>query len=183
WRVRAAVLLGCAREIRPAGDGRAAGPDELAARLDLRREQLVLEVAAIELHALHQLCDAFRLGDVPSERLLACDAAQRTLPCPYGLDDLLDVLDACAVRTAQPDRVDARVGDHLADRAVCACSADLELARERRGCFRILPRRAVDAEYVRITDAGKRADVELRVEAAADEADTETVAHAFSMMS
>src|SRR5690606_29103067 len=140
------VLFCGAGEVRPAGNGSATGPDELAAGLYLRREQLVLEVAVIELHALHQLRDALRLGDVARERLLARDAAQCALPCAYRLDDLLDILDACAVRTAQPDRVNARVSDHLADRAVCACIADLELARERRGCFRVLPRRAVDAE-------------------------------------
>ena len=67
---------------------------------DLRREELVLEVAVLEPDALHQLGDLLRLGDVARERLLAGDAVQRPAPALDRVDDLLDVLDARLVRPA-----------------------------------------------------------------------------------
>ena len=45
--VRTAVLLRGAREIRPARRRRAARPEQLAPRFDLRREDLILEIAVL----------------------------------------------------------------------------------------------------------------------------------------
>src|SRR5262250_3058605 len=71
--VRSAVLLGRAREIGPAGRGRPAGPQEVFPRLDLRSEDLVLEVAMREVDAPNELEHLFRFGDIAGERLLAGD--------------------------------------------------------------------------------------------------------------
>ena len=48
-------------------------------------------------------------GDRARKRLLAGDAAQRAAAALEGVDDLLHVLDAFVVRTAEPERVDGRV--------------------------------------------------------------------------
>ncbi len=70
-RVRAAVLFGRARQIRPSRERRAAGPDDGLAAFDGRREQLVLEIAVQQAALLHELHHARGLGGVAAERLLA----------------------------------------------------------------------------------------------------------------
>ena len=127
--VRAAVLLGGAREIGTTRRRRAARPEQLAPRLDLRREQLVLEISVRDPGSLHQLGDALRLGHVSRQRLLARDALERSLPALDRVHDLLDVLDARLIRPRQPDRVDRRIGDHVGDRRVRLRVADVERAR------------------------------------------------------
>src|SRR5512142_2795087 len=102
--VRTAVFFGGAREIWAAGGRGASCPNELSSRFDLRREQLVLEIARRESHALHQFAHALRLGDVARERLLARETDERALATLDRVDDLLDVLDARVIGPGQPDR-------------------------------------------------------------------------------
>ena len=105
---------------------------------DLRREDLVLEVAVVRFDARDEIATLVRLGDVARERLLAREALERSAPALDRVDDLLDVLDARVIRAGEPDRVDRRIGDHVGDRLVGAAVADVELARERRGAVGVL---------------------------------------------
>src|SRR5579864_4327586 len=76
-RMRAAVFLCRPREVRPACSRRAARPDELLPSLDVRREELILEIPCLHADALGELHDLLRFGDGAAERLLAGDALQR----------------------------------------------------------------------------------------------------------
>src|ERR1019366_7716259 len=78
-RVRAAVLLGGARELRAAGSRHAARPEQFLPGLDVRCEQLVLQVSRRNADALHELDYLLRLRHGPAERLLAGDALERAL--------------------------------------------------------------------------------------------------------
>jgi hypothetical protein len=105
-RVRPGVLLGGAREVGPAGEPRAALPQQLPPVLDVRAEELVLEVAVRESGAPHQREQVLGLGHGARERLLARHAPQRAAPALDRVDERLDVLDARVVGPADPDRVD-----------------------------------------------------------------------------
>ena len=74
--VRAAVLLGRAREVGAPGAAAPRAQTISRAALEARREELVLEIAVQDARLLHELDHAPRLGDVAAERLLAGDAAQ-----------------------------------------------------------------------------------------------------------
>ena len=172
--VRARMLLRGAREERPARRRSTARPQQLAARFHMRRKELVLEVARLQPDTLHEPRDLLCLGDVPRERLLAGDALERALAGLDRVDDLLDVLDARLIRAAEPERVDARVGDHRGDALVRLRLADLEIpcqTRRARGVLRVW---APDAEYVGVADALPGLDVEAGVETGTNEADAET---------
>ncbi len=170
------MLLGGAREVGTAGELGAAGPDQVAAGLDLGREKLVLEVASGEVDPLRQLADLRRLGHVASQRLFAGDALELAPPSLDGVDDLLEVLDPCLVGAADPQRVDGRVRDHLGDGAIRLGPAHVHLPRQSRGGRGILVVRTPDAENVGIPHAGPGPDVELGIEPAADESDPQTLA-------
>src|SRR6476469_2501467 len=77
--VWAAVLLGRPGEVRAAGRGRAACPQQGSARLDLGREDLVLEVAVRQPDAPNELDHLFRFCNVAGKRFLACNALERPL--------------------------------------------------------------------------------------------------------
>ena len=111
----AAVLLGRPSEVRPAGQGGTAGPEELPASLDLGREALVLQVAMLETGSLHQLADPLGLGHVPRQGFLAGDAPQLSLAPEDSVGHLLHILDSRMVGAAEPDRVDGRIGHQVSD--------------------------------------------------------------------
>ncbi len=121
-RMRAAVLLRGAREVRPAGELGAPGPEQRAAHFHLWRKELVLEIARPESRPTRQPRHRLRLGDIPCQRLLACQPDQLAPAALDGIDDLLDVLDARMIGTAEPDGVNVGIGHHRLDRLV------------RRGC-------------------------------------------------
>ena len=82
--VRTAVLLGRAREIRTAGRRRAARPEQRRARLDLRREDLVLEIAVREPDALHEL-DAPRFASATLRASGFSHAMPLSVPLPRSI--------------------------------------------------------------------------------------------------
>src|SRR2546423_203847 len=84
--VRTAMLFGRAGEIWAAGGGGPARPEERVSRFDLRRENLILEITVLDADLLRQLENFLRLGNVPSERLLAGDAFQLTFAAVYRVD-------------------------------------------------------------------------------------------------
>src|SRR5690606_4591792 len=127
-----AVLFRGTRQIRPAGHRGATGPDQLPPALDVRREKLVLQVPVRDSGALDQRSDVASFGRVAGERLLAGDSLQRALATLHRRDDLLHVLDPLVIRTADPDRVDVRVGHHLRDRSVGARVTHVDLPGEPR---------------------------------------------------
>jgi hypothetical protein len=94
------VLLGRPREVGAAGRGRAACPQQVFARLDLGREDLVLEIAVGQSDAPNEVEHLFRFGDVAGERFLARNALERPLAGLDRVHELLDVLDARVVRPA-----------------------------------------------------------------------------------
>jgi len=87
-----------------------------------------------------------------------------------------DVRDSRLVGTAEPERVDRGIGDHVADGFVRPRLADIVLARERRRRSGVFFVWTPDATHVRIAHGRERLDVEAGVEAAADESDSEAVA-------
>src|SRR5688572_12164795 len=171
--VRPTVLLGGTGEVGPPGVRRAPGPDERLARLDLWREELVLEVSRGDTEAPNELDHLLRFGNVAGERLLAGDPFELALPGLHRADDLLDVLDPRVVRPAEPDRVDRRVGDHVGDGRVCLRLADVVLSRQLGGRRRVLSVRTPDSADVRGAHGLKSLDVKPGVEPAADETDAE----------
>jgi hypothetical protein len=139
-------------------------------RLDLRGEHLVLEVSGRHADFLREADDFLRFGDVAGERFLASDAEELTPSAFDGVGDLLEVLDAGLIRAGDPDGVDVRVGNHVADRRIGLRLSDVDLARIRGGDRRVLLVRAPDAEDVAVANAFHAEHVELGVEAGADEA-------------
>src|SRR5687768_13370699 len=181
--MRTAVLLGRTREIGTPRRRRAAGPDELVARLDLRGEELVLEVPGRDADSLHELHDLLRFGDVPRERLLAGDPLQLALALLDRGDDLLDVLQTRVVRPRQPDRIDVGIDHHVGNRLVGLRVADVQLARELCGGRSVLRVRAPDAANIAVPNGGPSTQMELRVESAPDEPHPETLpAHCLSAL-
>src|SRR5690606_14962128 len=122
----------------------------------------------------HQPGNLLGLGDVARQRLFTRDALQRALARADGVDDLLDVLDARMVGTAQPDGVDRGIGDHGGDALEGPGLAYAKVAREARGARGILWIGAPDAKHVGVADALPALDVKPRVEAGTDESNAET---------
>src|SRR5690606_8706015 len=116
-RMRTAVLLGGARQIRPAGETRSPSPDAAPTLLHVRREKLILEVSMLQAGPLDQPGDLERFGDRTGQWLLAGDASQGAPVALDGVDQLLDVVDAGVIGAAEPDRLDAWIGDHGRDGA------------------------------------------------------------------
>ena len=171
------MLLRRAGEIRATGRRGATRPDERSTRLDVRREELILEVGGLQLDAGGELAHADRFVEVAGERLLAGDAEQRPLPRFDRRDDLLDVLDARVVGAADPERLDVRIGDHLRDAAVGLARTDVEIPGERRDALGALAAGAPDAEDVGIADADERLYMEAGDESASNEANAESFRH------
>ena len=134
---------------------------------------MIFEIAGRQLDAPNEIVHPLRLGHVAGEWLLARDAFERTAPRLYCLYDLRHVFNAGVVRSAEPDRVDGRVRDHVGDARVRLRVADVERARELGRRSGVLPVRAPNAAHLGVTNGLERLDVKARVEAAADEADTE----------
>ena len=74
--VWAAVLLGCARQIRPAGAGNGAVPNNFPPRLDGWREKLIFKIAVTKSGAFDKIDNPLGLSDISRERFLASDALQ-----------------------------------------------------------------------------------------------------------
>src|SRR6185312_15828152 len=176
WHVRATVFFGCAREIRASGSRCAATPDQRPAGLDLRREQLILQIAVHQSNALDELEDRCGFRDVACEWLFARDCLESAPATLDRADYLPDVLDAGEVGAEQPDRVDRGIGNHVGDGIVRAGISNIERARERRGRGCVLTVRTPDSEYVRVAHSDERLEVEPGDETAANEADAESVA-------
>ncbi len=153
--VRPAVLLGRAREIRTSRRRRAARPEQLAPRFDLRREDLVLEIAVRESRRASR-ARATRFASATFRASGFSQAMPASVPFPLSIacDDLLDVLDARVIRPGEPDRVDRRIGDHVGDRRVRLSRrrrrASRASSRGRRGVLLV---RAPDAEDVGVAHA------------------------------
>jgi hypothetical protein len=166
-----------ARQVGAARRRRATRPEQRVTRFDLWREHLILEVAVGDPDLFRQREDLLRLGDIAGEWFLAGDAFQLALAAIDGVDDLLEVLDARLVGSRHPDCIDSGIGDHLGDRRIRSGITDVEVARVRGGGGRVLLVRAPDPEHVGVADTLHSAHVELRVEAAADESDAESLRH------
>ena len=98
--MRPTVLFGGTGEVRSPGERGAAGPEDGATVLDLRREDLILEVPVIECGSLHESGDVHRLRDIAGQRLLARDAHEPPESVLHGVDDGLDILHPGKVRPA-----------------------------------------------------------------------------------
>ena len=172
-RVRAAVLLRGARQVRPAGEGGAARPEQGAPRLDLWSEELILQVSGLQLGFRRQRRYFSRLAHVSGQRLLAGNTLELALAALDRIGDLLHVLDPRVVGTREPDGVDRGIGDHRRDGAVWLGGADVELPGEARRSAGVQSRGAPYADDVAIADLLKRPDVKLGVEATADHPDAQ----------
>src|SRR5262249_39079784 len=87
--------------------------------------------------------------------------------------DLFHVLEALVIGAGQPQRIDRGIGHHRGNRAVGFGIADIEAARQRGGRCRMLAVRAPHAADIGVAHRAKRLHVKARIEAAADEADTQ----------
>ena len=172
-RMRSAVFLGCARQIGPAGGSRAARPDSRTAGLDLRREYLIFQIAVHGTAALDQLQHALGFGDISRQRLLASDAAQAAHAAFDGVDDFFHVLETHVVGSGEPQRIDARVSHHVADRGVCFGRADVEMPRQRRRGACVLQIRTPHAAHLGVAHGLEALHVETRVETGTDESHAE----------
>jgi hypothetical protein len=85
------------------------------AGLHLRREHLILEVAVRDSCALDQTHDVRGLCDGARGRLLACDAAQSPRPDSSACTISLYVGYPRLIGTGQPQGIDCRIGDQIAD--------------------------------------------------------------------
>jgi len=175
-RMRSAMFLGGAGEIRPSGRRGATRPGQGMARLDLRCEQLVLQVAVRDPRAVDQRQHALGFRDRAPQRLLAGDALEIPASSLHGVDDFFDVLEPPMVGPGQPERVDGGIRNHVANRSEWFRVADVETTRALGCGGRMGVRRAPDTEHVGVANRSERLQVESRVETAADEADTETPA-------
>ena len=124
--VRAAVLLGRARQIRAAREGNTSRPNNVAASRNGWREKLVLQISMAESDSINQLDDPFCFSDIPRKGFLAGDALKRTASTFDRGYDLFDVFDPRMVGSAKPDRSDTGIRNHVADRAVDLRLADLQ---------------------------------------------------------
>src|SRR5438034_802730 len=88
-------------------------------------------------------------------------ALQRPLPEPQ------------PIRSAQPERIDSRVGDHVPDRFVGTCIADVELTCECRRGSGVFFVRAVDSAHIDFAYGGQRLNVESGIESASYETNAE----------
>ena len=170
--VGAAVLLGGAGQVRPAGEGGAAMPQQLAPPGDGRREDLVLQVAVGEAGLGRERTHPLRLGDGAGKGLLAGHPTQRRSRT-HGGHHRFQVLDARVVRPAQPDRIDGRVGGHRLDRGERPGVAHVELTGQRCRLFGVLAAGAPAPAHVGVPHPDHRPDVEAGDEPAADEPDAE----------
>src|SRR5688572_3390746 len=169
------MFLGCAGEVGTPCRGCAACPQQLLACLDVRREELVLEIAGFHANATDHEVHALRFGNIARERLLTRDALQLTAAAMNRIDDLLDVLDARMVRAAQPDRVDVLVHHHFGDGCVGLRRTYVEFARQA-GRRRSVRRMGTPySDDVGIANAAPGLQVKTGVEATADERDAEAL--------
>src|ERR1019366_4984594 len=145
--------------------------------LDMRCEELVLQISRRHADALHEADDLLCLGDIAAERLFAGDALQRALAALHRGDDLLDVLDARVVRAAEPDRVDRMIRDHFGYGAMGPGVAHADVARKFRRRRRVLRVGAPHSANSGTAHAAPGEDVKARVEAGADEAYAESIRH------
>jgi len=113
--VRTAVLFGGAGKIRPAGCRSAARPQQCMAGLYLRCKDLVLEVPECNAGGFERSSDLRGFGDGTCEWLLARDSAQCARAALERMHDLFEVLDARMVWTGDPERIDRRIRNHIAD--------------------------------------------------------------------
>src|SRR5690606_35484546 len=173
-RVGAAVLLGGAGQVRTAGDGGTAAPDDVVPAREPRLEELILQVSVQHAGLLDQLDGAASLLHVAGQRLLAGHADQLSLAGLEGADDLLQILNAPVIRSADPDRIDGGAEHHVRDGRVRLRLAHAQLTRVGRRRFGILPIRAPDAQNVRIPHGLPGKDVKACDEAASNDANAKS---------
>src|SRR5947207_4945238 len=114
--VRPAVLLGGARQVGSSSERGAASPDQFAPARNVRREKLILEITGVQADTASELRDFFCFGNVAPERFLAGETAQRSRSGLNRGDYFLDVGAARLIRAADPECVDRRIGNHVANR-------------------------------------------------------------------
>src|ERR1700722_20500905 len=86
------------------------------------------------------------------------------------------------IGTGQPEGVDIRIRDEIADRSEGFCFSDIQFPRERGGAGGVLLVRAPYAAHVRVADGAECLHVKARVEAAADEPDAKTLRGVFVLL-
>src|SRR5215207_836339 len=143
----------------------------------MRREELILEIRRLEPYPRREVAYADRLVEIARQRLLAGQATQRAAPRLDRVDDLLDVLDACVIRPADPDRVDVRICHHVRDRSEGATVAHVEIPRELRHLLGTLALRAPHPANVRLAHPHERLHMKAGDEAPADETNAEPTVH------
>src|SRR5512138_1699696 len=165
-----AVFFSRAREIGATGKRSSPRPDQILAARNVWCEELILEITGIQLYTCGELRHFLRFADIAREWFLACETEQRRAVA-HRADDLLDVLDARVVGSAQPDCVDRGVGDHFSDRSECARVTNFRFSRVRGRCPCMLCVGTPDSANVGVANSGESLNVKTRVEAAADESD------------
>ena len=156
--VRPAVLLGRARQVGPAG-GRARRAPRCSSRpaLDLRREDLVLQVAVSEPGPLHQL-------ERPASPRRRCAPAAsrrrcpRASPCPRSIASTISSTFSMRAWFG-PQSQSASIAGSATISAMESYAlrvADVELPRERRGRRGVRRLGAPDAEHVGVAHRRRR---------------------------
>lgn len=177
------MLLCGSSQVRPTSELGAPTPQQIPTVFNLRGEQLVFEVTRFETNLVHQAADGLRLRNVPGQRLLAREAQQLPLPSLDDVDDLANVLDPRLVGSAQPDRVDLRIRDHVSDGRVGLRRTHIQTSCEFRSGARVLGVRAPDTEDIRVADRLKGLDMKTGVESTTNESNAQTsVRHAPSFL-
>lgn len=169
----AAVLLGCPRQIRPAGHRCSPAPDQCSTNLNLGSEHLVLQVAVRDARGPHQLGYPQCFGNVPGQRLLAGNAQQRGGATAYPVANFFHVLDSGVVGAAEPYCLNGRIRYQVADGIVRTGWTYIESSCQIRRVTSVLPAGTPDTEDIGITDAGKRLEVEAGVKATTDNPDSQ----------
>src|SRR5262245_50166318 len=98
--VRTAMFLGSPRQIRPAREGYASRPNDVAPGRNRRREELIFKISMANAGFFNQLEDPLRLSDIPCKRFLAGNTFERSAALFNRRNDLIDILDACVIWTA-----------------------------------------------------------------------------------
>ena len=89
--------------------------DELTGEPDRRHEAVVEAAEVLDARRGDPRPDFVGLLGGAAERLLAGNAGKLTAATAHRVHDLLDILHASEVGSAEPNRVDPRVGDHCGD--------------------------------------------------------------------
>jgi hypothetical protein len=131
------MLLGGARQERPAAGRHRTPPDDVLAALHRAGEYLVLQVAVQQLGVFGEAEHFAGFRERPSERLLAGDADELR---PARRDQSMDLahgIEPGEVRHADPDRIDLARKQHRLERRKRAAGAELERVGFRGQCLAV----------------------------------------------